>query len=91
MSSFLFAIRPCCRKLLTPSQFTLRHCSSAVEGRQPIEGEGSDQPLAQGPVDDDYAYNNVEKKKGKLKPIHTVEEQIGYMKSKGIFPKMIYN
>ncbi|KAK0404572.1 hypothetical protein QR680_017518 [Steinernema hermaphroditum] len=29
-----------------------------------------------------YAYNNVEKKKGLLKPKHTIEEQINYMKSK---------
>lgn len=31
--------------------------------------------------DDDYAYNHVEKKDSRLKPHHTVEEQIEYMNS----------
>ncbi|TKR81098.1 hypothetical protein L596_015034 [Steinernema carpocapsae] len=29
-----------------------------------------------------YAYNDVERKKGLLKPVHTIEEQIEYMKSR---------
>lgn len=30
-----------------------------------------------------FAFNHIEKKKGLYKPIHSIEEQIAYMKSKG--------
>lgn len=32
---------------------------------------------------DEFAYNEIIQKNGLIKPIHTVEEQIGYMNSDG--------
>lgn len=78
--SLLSIFRPC-RQILIPTRSTLRCYSATVEEKS----EGSKQESAPAPVEDENAYNTVEKKKGKIKPLHTVEEQIGYMKSKGMY------
>lgn len=72
-------IRPC-RRLVIPTRPFLRHSSGTAAEAQ--EGEQAEDHAT---VDDEYAWNNVEKKKGKIKPTHTVEEQIAYMKSNGMF------
>jgi hypothetical protein len=77
--SLLFSSTRPLQRFVVPLRFTLRFNSSATDE----EARPSDQPEAEANTEELYAYNNVEKKKGKIKPIHTVEEQIGYMKSKG--------
>lgn len=74
------------KKLFSPTRYLLRSYSRAVEAEVQEAGEPT---LA--PSEEDYAYNTVEKKKGKLKPSHTVEEQIGYMKSIGKLLVLTFN
>lgn len=86
MSLLFSSIRPL-RQFAVPVRLSLRYHSSATGE----EADSSDQTTENQTVEDQanleeiYAYNNVEKKKGKIKPFHTIEEQIGYMKSKGSF------
>lgn len=80
MTFFLSAFRPF-KQIFLPARLTLRHCSGSTAKTTGLEedvaaGNAQAEPM--------YAYNDVEKKKGLLKPFHTVEEQIGYMKSKGL-------
>ncbi|KAI6191739.1 PRP6-like protein [Aphelenchoides bicaudatus] len=95
MNLLASVIRPC-RQVVIPSRLFLRNCSTAVaetpsseesEGRATVDdeyvGRVSQVRLLRTLAEpSEYAWNDVEKKKGKIKPTHTIEEQIAYMKSK---------
>lgn len=58
-------------------------CAPKVEEANSEDTEGAEEAIG-------YAYNNVEKKKGLYKPKHTLEEQITYMNSKGMFLFLLF-
>ncbi|KAI6205342.1 hypothetical protein M3Y94_00781300 [Aphelenchoides besseyi] len=60
-------------------------CSQLLSGSFVVENRAHVHHGKVVPLDDKerdpYAYNHIEKKKGLMKPKHTIEEQIAYMKS----------